>query len=166
MKRYYECYTLPAQKSHTTLILCWTAFSFDYDTYLSQYRHSFGQHLQCYDIYSLPELHTFFPKSCTDDDKVFSSTSSRLSMGLRSGPCGGQSVYENYVSCSLNYSFGQRILELSSWNMPMPSGKKKIHWWNNLVIHYIQVAEIILWAHNVAEPRPDQLQQHLISPNV
>ncbi|MED6250345.1 hypothetical protein ATANTOWER_030338 [Ataeniobius toweri] len=36
---------------------------------------------------------------------AFSSTSQRFSMGLRSGLCGGQSMCENDVSCSLNHSF-------------------------------------------------------------
>ena len=30
------------------------------------------------------------------------------------------------------------ILALLTWNMPEPSGKKKIHWWDNLVTQYIQ----------------------------
>ena len=36
--------------------------------------------------------------------------------------------------------------------------EKKFHGWKNLVIQYIQVV-VSFWAHNVDEPRPDQLKQ-------
>ena len=42
------------------------------------------------------------------------------------------------------------ILALLSWNMPEQSGKKKIHWWDNLVI------QEICW---LAMPRPEWLKQ-------
>ena len=64
--------------------------------------------------------------------------------GVKSGLCGGQFMSENDSSCScvlMLHSFKTRarwILALSSWNMPESSGKKKIHWWDNLVIQYIQ----------------------------
>ena len=90
--------------------------------------------------------------------KVFSSTSQRFWMGFRSGLCGGWSMCENYVSCSLNHSFtilARWILALSPWNMPVPSGKKTKHWWNNLVIQYIQV---VSWPE-CCWIRPDQLNQ-------
>ena len=45
------------------------------------------------------------------------------------------------------------ILALLSWNMPGPSGKKKINWWDNLAIQYIQAL------CRLAVPRPDQLKQ-------
>jgi len=53
------------------------------------------------------------------------------------------------VSSSLNHSFtiwARWIWALSSWNMPMSSGKKKIHWWNILVKQYIQV---VRWPHSL-----------------
>ena len=55
----------------------------------------------------------FSPRSCIDDGrvgplcKVFSSTSQRFLMRLRSELCGGQSMCENYVSCSLKHSSSQ-----------------------------------------------------------
>ena len=52
--------------------------------------------------------------------KVFSSTSQRFSVGLRSGLCGGQSMFENDVSCSLYHSFtdwARWIVVFSFWNM-------------------------------------------------
>ncbi len=127
----------PKKKAHT-LIFRWTAFSFDYDTHSPW--HHFDKLLQYHNIYSCLELHTVFAKilywwwerqtTC----KVFSSTSQRFSMGLRSdsGHCGGQSMCENYVSCSLNHSFpiwAWWTLALSSWNMPVPSGKNKLIDW-------------------------------------
>ena len=41
--------------------------------------------------------------------------------------------------------------------MPEPSGKNKIHWWDNLVIQYIQE---LCW---LAVPGPDQLKQPQIT---
>ncbi|XP_050991633.1 leukotriene B4 receptor 1-like [Labeo rohita] len=48
---------------------------------------------------------TLTKRPCIDVWRVFSSTSQRFSMGLRSGLCGGQSMSEQDVSCSLNHSF-------------------------------------------------------------
>ena len=60
-------------------------------------------------------------------------------------------------SCVLMlHSFTTRarlILALPSSNMPEASGGEKIHWWDNLVIQYIQE---LCW---LAVPRPDQLKQ-------
>ena len=129
--------TLPAPKnvatkkvSHT--LIFWIAFSFDYSTH--SLWHFFDKLLQCHKIYFRPVLQYFSPRSCIDNGRVrplrkaFSSTSQRFSVGLRSRLCGGQSMCENDLSCSLNHSFTiwpRWILALSSWNMPMPSGKKK-----------------------------------------
>lgn len=74
----------------------------------------------------------FSPSSCINDGrigplhKVFSSASQRFQMGLRSGLCGGQTMCENDVSCSLNHFFtvwAGRIVALSSWNIHL--GRKK-----------------------------------------
>ena len=56
------------------------------------------------------------------------SSPARFSVGSRSGLCGGQSMCENDVSCSLNQSFitwAWWIVALSFWNMTLPSGKNK-----------------------------------------
>ena len=60
---------------------------------------------------------------------------SHWSSGL-SGPCGGQSMCDNDVSCSLDPSFSiwaRWIVASPSWNMPMPSGIKKKKKSKNLV---------------------------------
>ncbi len=107
-------YTLPVQNK-----LSWTNFSFDYGTH-TLWHPTFIPVQSCVN---------FSPRSCIDDAKVFSSTSQRCSMGLRSysGLRGGQCMCENDVSCSLNHSFtiwARWILALSSWNMSVSSGKK------------------------------------------
>ena len=152
-------YTLPGekkschQKKGHTHIFRWTAFSFDYGTHaLWQFLISFSNVTR---FISVQWCIHFSPKSWIDDGRVgplckaFSSKSQRFSMGFRSGRCGGQSVCENDVSCSLNHSFtiwAWWILELSPWNMAVPSGIRKIHWWNNLVIQYIQV---VSWPYSL-----------------
>lgn len=78
----------------------------------------------------------FSPSSFSDDGrvgplhKVFSRTSQRFSMCLRSG---SQSMCEDDVSRSLNLSFTVSawwILPLSSWNMPCYQGRKNL-WMEN-----------------------------------
>lgn len=88
--------------------------------------------------------------------KVLSSTSQWLSIGLRSGLCGGLSMCVKVVLCSLNHSFTIRacwIVALSSCKMPVGLGKKKSidgETWSS---------STFFWAHNIAEPRADQLKQ-------
>ena len=79
--------------------------------------------------------------------------------GLRSGLCGGRSMCKNDVSCSLNHSctvWAWWIQALSSSNISVPSGKKKsidgITWSFSI---FRKSADLIFWACNVAEPRPD-----------
>ena len=91
------------KKSHTkmshTLILCWTAFSFDYSM----------QKGLCTVTTFIPILSCIIllQRSCIDYGRVgplrksFFSTSKIFSVGLRSGLYGQQSVCESYVSCSL-----------------------------------------------------------------
>ena len=58
-----------------------------------------------------------------------------------------------------------KVYPHESWHchlviFPVSLGKRKIHWCKNLLIQYIQV---VSWphflAHNVTEPRPEQLKQ-------
>ena len=74
-----------------------------------------------------------------------------------------QSMSENNVSRSLNHSFtvwAWWIVALSSWNISVPSGKKKsidgIIWSFSI---FRLSADLIFWSDDVAEPRPDQLKQ-------
>lgn len=40
--------------------------------------------------------------------------------------------------------------------------EEKIHWWNNLLIQYIQVADLILWAHTVFFGQAAYQEMHVI----
>ena len=74
--------------------------------------------------------------------------------GVKSGLCGGQFIFWKWLLTLHSFlTRAQWILTLSSWNMLEPSGRKKIHWWDNLVIQYIQE---LCW---LAVPVPDQLKQ-------
>jgi len=87
----------------------------------------------------------------------------RILSGVQVWTLWGPTHVGNDVSCSLNHSFtiwAWWIQALSYWNVLVPSGKKKsidgIIW--SLSI-FRWSADLILWAHNVAEPPPDRLQQ-------
>ena len=118
--------------------------------------HCFNNFMQNQNIYFNPVLHTFLAEILYWWQKnqtipsVFSSSSQRLLMGLKSGLSGG-GKFKNML-----YSFTTRarwILALLSWIMPWAIREEKIHWWDHLVIQYIQE---ICW---LAVPRPDQLKQ-------
>ena len=111
--------------------------------------------MQCHNIYLHLELHTFLAmilyciQSCPLTPNIL--------IGVKENSRVKMPPHAPWHSCVLMlHSFTTRarlILALLSWNMPEPSGKKKIHWWDNLVIQYIQE---LCW---LAVPRPDQLKQ-------
>ena len=102
--RWVECWNAPFS-SYNNVTAAKTAFCFDYGAHLLW--HCFDNLMQCHNIYFHPELHSFLAKilywwqESRTIPSVFSSTSQRLSMGLKSGLCGGQFMCENDSSCSL-----------------------------------------------------------------
>ena len=101
---------------------CTIAFCFDYWAHLLW--HCFDNLMQCHNIYFHPELHSFLV----------------------------QILYwwlESLTIFSFNAKYFQcQDLALLSWNI----SEEKIHWWDNLVIRYIQER----W---LAVPRTNQLKQ-------
>lgn len=78
--------------------------------------------------------------------KVFCSASHRLSLGLRSGICGGQKWWkwclmprEPHFHSLSQKNPGTGILEHAS-----AIREQKIHWWKNQVVPHIQV---VSWSH-------------------
>lgn len=109
----------------------WIVFGFDYGTHLLWHRLISSCSVTTF-ISGQSRIH-FSPSSCTDDGRyrslsdVFSSTTQRFSMVLRSGLCGSQSMCENDVSCSMNHCFAiwaQLMVALSSWISPCHQGRK------------------------------------------
>lgn len=87
----------------------------------------------------------FSPRSFVIDGirplcKVSSRTSQRLSMGLWFRLCGGESVCENDVTQHFFTTPTQCILALPSWNISVPSEKKK-----SIDLIVLSTAVIIQW---------------------
>ena len=83
-----------------------------------------------FDFFPLVWLMSNFFQGCMDTKmqmcKVFSSTSQRFSVELRSGLCGGQNMFESesHAAWITPSVWAWWILILSSWNKHMPSEKK------------------------------------------
>lgn len=97
----------PANKKQShTHIFHLSTLSFDHGQHSS--RHHFNKLMQCHNTYFHLELcysHALYWRWAWQSAKIFSSKSQRFLEGLKSVLCGGQSLLENDVLCSLNRSF-------------------------------------------------------------
>ena len=127
-------YTARLEEKKKGTVFCWTVVLF----WLADAVTAFISVQSC--------IH-FSPRSCTDGEMresgrcVKSSPAhpkdSQWGSGLDSvvtNPCVKMMSRAPWTTLSARWNAA-----LSSWNMPVPSGKKTIHWLKNLAIHCIQI---------------------------